>query len=406
MQSRGHSVSIISNPHFEPLIKQCGLDFIPVGTDEKYRKLASDPRLWQASTCFETVMAATLEMTPQLYDLVKKRVVPNQTVVASSSLAFGARIAQDKLKFPMATIHLAPAVFRSSINPPRLPGVPSMKWLPRFVIRRMFAAADRFVIDKMLGPPINDFRKFHGLPPVRGILRDWWNSPDLVIGMFPDWFAHPEADWPKQTKLTGFGLWDEKSLGGMPQELYDFLNAGELPVVFTPGSAMWQAEKFFNACIDACERLNRRGILLTRHRDHLPASLPKSVRHFEYAPFSQLLPSVAALVHHGGIGTSAQAMAAGVRQVVTPMAHDQIDNAARMEKLGVAKVIPVKQLTGARLAKALKAMFDNREFYVRAHWVSEWFVHEQPLVQTAKLIEQLENTRPLKDAPLATAAQR
>jgi rhamnosyltransferase subunit B len=125
----------------------------------------------------------------------------------------------------------------------------------------------------------------------------------------------------------------------------------------------------------------------------LPAALPNFIRHFEYAPFSQLLPSVACLVHHGGIGTSSQAMAAGVRQVVTPMAHDQPDNAARMEKLGIAKVIPINKLTGKRLARAIKAMFDNREFYVRAHWVSEWFVHEQPLAETAKLVEQLAKSR-------------
>ena len=396
LRSRGHRVSIIANPHFEPLIRKCGLEFVPLGTDEEYRAMAGNPDLWKTRTSFETIAKGTVTLTSKLFELVRQRVVPNQTVVAASSLAFGARVAQDKLHFPMATIHLSPAVFRSNINPPRLPGAPSLKWLPRFVVGRMYALADRLVVDKLLGPPINALRKEHGLAPARGILRSWWNSPDLVIGMFPDWFAPPAPDWPKQTKLTGFGLWDERLICGIPQELYDFLNAGEPPVVFTPGSAMWQAQKFFAACIDACDRLNRRGILLTRHRDHLPEKLPSFIRHFEYAPFSQLLPSVACLVHHGGIGTSSQAMAAGVRQVVTPMAFDQIDNASRMEKLGIAKVIPAQKLTGRKLAKAIKAMFDNRDFYVRAHWVSEWFVHEQPLLETAKLIEQLGKSRDMK----------
>jgi UDP:flavonoid glycosyltransferase YjiC (YdhE family) len=367
--------------------------------------MASNPDLWRSRTGFETVMKATTMLTRQLFELVNERVVPGQTVVAASSLAFGARIAQDKMRFPMATIHLSPAVFRSNIKPPHLPGVPSfIRHLPRFVISRMFAFADRFIIDKLLGPGINELRKEQGLSPARGILRDWWNSPDLVIGMFPDWFAPPAPDWPKQTKLTGFGLWDEREHGGIPQEMYDFLNAGEPPVVYTPGSAMWQAQKFFAAGIEACERLNRRGILLTRHRDHLPANLPKYVRHFEYAPFSQLLPSVACLVHHGGIGTSSQAMAAGVRQVVTPMAHDQIDNAARMEKLGIAKVIPAQRLTGGKLARAIEGMFDNRDFYVRAHWVSEWFAHEQPMLETANLIEQLGKSRDVKPLEMIAAS--
>jgi UDP:flavonoid glycosyltransferase YjiC (YdhE family) len=278
-----------------------------------------------------------------------------------------------------------------------------MRWWPQWVVGRMFAMADRLVVDKVLAPPINALRKEQGLAPVRGIVKDWWNSPDLVIGMFPDWFAPPAPDWPPQTRLTGFGLWDERSLNGVPQELYDFLNAGEPPVVFTPGSAMWQAQTFFAHCIDACDRLNRRGILLTRHRDHLPANLPNFIRHFDYAPFSALLPSVACLVHHGGIGTSSQAMAAGVRQVVTPFAFDQIDNAARMEKLGIAKVIPIQKLSGRKLAKAIKAMFDNREFYVRAHWVSEWFVHEQPLMETAKLVEGLGRSEGMRPAPMTEA---
>ena len=94
-------------------------------------------------------------------------------------------------------------------------------------------------------------------------------------------------------------------------------------------------------------------------------------------------------------------MAAGVRQVVTPMAHDQIDNASRMEKLGVARVIPARKLTGARLAKAIKSMFDNRDFYVRAHWVSEWFVHERPLQDTANLVEQLGKSRAVRDLQMS-----
>ena len=70
----------------------------------------------------------------------------------------------------------------------------------------------------------------------------------------------------------------------------------------------------------------RRGLLLSRHREHIPRTLPSDVRHVEYAPFSELLPRCAALVHHGGIGTSAQALAAGVPQLIMPMGHDQPDN--------------------------------------------------------------------------------
>src|SRR3954453_7911965 len=97
LRSRGHRVSASANPHFKPLIRKCGLEFIGVRTDEEYRRLARNPDLWNGRKATEVIIAATAQMTRQLFDLVARRVVPNQTVVIGSSLAFGARIAQDKL---------------------------------------------------------------------------------------------------------------------------------------------------------------------------------------------------------------------------------------------------------------------------------------------------------------------
>ncbi len=91
--------------------------------------------------------------------------------------------------------------------------------------------------------------------------------------------------------------------------------------------------------LDACVALGRRAVVVTPFRDQLPTTLPPGTRHVAYAPFGALLPRVAALVHHGGIGTSAQALAAGIPQIVAPFAHDQPDNAARLRRLGVATVV-------------------------------------------------------------------
>src|SRR6185436_13395214 len=101
-----------------------------------------------------------------------------------------------------------------------------------------------------------------------------------------------------------------------------------------------------------CALLGRRGILLTRHREQVPDNLPREVIHIDYAPFSQLLPRCAALVHHGGIGTSAQALASGVPQLVTPFTHDQPDNAARLKRLGGAEVLPSSRYRAHRIVPA------------------------------------------------------
>src|SRR5262249_53944037 len=159
--------------------------------------------------------------------------------------------------------------------------------------------------------------------PVRGIMSQWWHSPQRVLGLFPPWYGEPQPDWPPQVRLVGFPLYDERGVEELPGGLADFLATGSPPLVFMPGSANAQAQDFFRAPVEACQRLGRRGLLLPRFPEQLPAPLPPTIRHFNFIPFSQVLPQAAALVHHGGIGTSAQALAAGVPQVVMPLAHDQ-----------------------------------------------------------------------------------
>jgi rhamnosyltransferase subunit B len=83
---------------------------------------------------------------------------------------------------------------------------------------------------------------------------------------------------------------------------------------------------------------------------HLPHPLPALVRHVHYAPFSQLLSRSAALVHHGGIGTAAHALKAGVRQLVAPCCYDQFDNAAHLRRLGVSRTVARDRYTPAHVA--------------------------------------------------------
>ena len=123
----------------------------------------------------------------------------------------------------------------------------------------------------------------------------------------------------------------------------------------TPGSAMRHAQEFFAESVAACQRLGRRGLLLTRFAEQVPTDLPETIRHLEYVPFSRVLPRAAALVHHGGIGTTAQALAAGIPQLVMPLAHDQPDNAARLERLGVGRTIAPRRYRAARAARPVPA---------------------------------------------------
>jgi UDP:flavonoid glycosyltransferase YjiC (YdhE family) len=117
--------------------------------------------------------------------------------------------------------------------------------------------------------------------------------------------------------------------------------------------------------------------------------LPKTVRHFSYAPFSKILPRAAALVHHGGIGTSAQAMAAGCRQLITPFAHDQFDNAHRLCRLGVGRSIDARKYTAKAATRELGSLLGDAGVTSKCEAVAGRMVHDDCVERTCELIEGL-----------------
>ena len=389
LRQRGHTVKIITNPFFGEIATRVGLELIPLGTAEQFRESLTNPLLWHPTKGYIAVFDLVLEGLRETYDAVANNYVAGETIVVSSSLGLAARIAQDKFNIPMATVHLSPSQFRSVIEPAKLPGLWMPKWYPTWLKNQIWAGGDRFVLDRMLAPKINALRADLGLPPVSGILRDFWNSPQRVIGLFPDWFAKPQPDWPPQTRVTGFPRFDEASAHVIDPELDQFLNDGPPPIIFTPGSAMYHGHQFFSASVEACKRLGRRGILLTRHTEQLPKNLPDGVRHFAYAPFSKLLPKAAALVHHGGIGTSAQALAAGCPQLVTPFAHDQFDNALRLIRLGVARSVNAKKYTANTAVRELDVLLTDPAIKSNCTNVADRLRNDWSVEITCQLIEAL-----------------
>jgi rhamnosyltransferase subunit B len=122
-----------------------------------------------------------------------------------------------------------------------------------------------------------------------------------------------------------------------------FIQAGAPPVVFTAGSAMAQSAEHFRCAVEAVRGQEMRAILVSKFKDQIPDNLPPNVYHATYEPFDQLCPLAAAVQHHGGIGTSIQCLTAGKPQLVVPFAHDQFDNALRLQKLQVAQTSRANQ---------------------------------------------------------------
>jgi UDP:flavonoid glycosyltransferase YjiC (YdhE family) len=240
----------------------------------------------------------------------------------------------------------------------------------------------------MMAPEFNEFRRELGLPPIYRILSQWAHSKQLTLGLWPDWFAAIQPDWPPQVHLTGFPLYDAGSLEKVPDAMEAFLSSGRPPVIFTPGSAMRQGKRFFEESVAVCLRTGLRGALLTKFPEQVPAQLPSSVQRFGYVPFSQVLPRAAAFVHHGGIGTTSQALAAGVPQIIMPLSHDQPDNAARVRRLGVGIVIPPSEYHAPKVAEALNRFDREPSFRAKANEIRARFQGVNAIANSCDLIEK------------------
>jgi rhamnosyltransferase subunit B len=217
------------------------------------------------------------------------------------------------------------------------------------------------------GNPVRQLRQELGLAPIAGNpIIDAKYSPELVLALFSPVVGAPQPDWPPHTVQTGFPVYDGGSDRSLSEELERFLAAGAPPIVFTLGSAAVVAPgRFFQVSIEAAIRLNRRAVLLIGDNPPLE-HLPPELIAIDYAPYSQLFARAEAIVHQGGIGTTAQGLRSGRPTLIMPYSHDQPDNAARAERLGGSRTISRENYTVDRAVNELNALLTDPSYAARA----------------------------------------
>jgi rhamnosyltransferase subunit B len=360
LRDGGHKVSFLGPWPHERWVSAAGLPFhgLPVDT-----AVLEDPDLWHPQRGFGVVWRATRPAMAGLPGFVKALAPGERCVLLVHPLALPeadlCRAARPGLK--VAAAWLAPSNLPTVHDPLTMGPLRIPRWLPFGVRRWLWRRVGAALIDPVALPDVNAARQAHGMAPVAGLLEHIVSVADLSVLLFPGWFAPDQPDWPAPIYRAGFPLYDADPGAVLSPGLSAFLAAGERPLVFTPGTGNRQAGHFFRCALDAALRLRRRAIFLTAHREQLPGSLPLSVSWQEYVPLRLLLPHVDALVHHGGIGTTAEALAAGVPQLVVPLAHDQFDNAARIQALGVGRSLSASRLTGLRLTRQLHAVLASQD---------------------------------------------
>lgn len=367
LQARGHKTTIASSEPHRATITATGLNFCPVRPDLSVNKADLVRRIMDGHRGTAYLMRDVVY--PSVHDMYTDlaAIAGDADLLVSSELGCAVRMVAEKRRKPWVYFALSPISFMPTFDPSRLPGPAALHW-----VQSLGPAACRFVrrLAKIASytwwRPVRILRRQLGLAPGESPLFEGKYSPYLNLALFSPILQPAQPDWPRPTVQPGF-LFHDESPGGRPSEVLPerveaFLVAGEAPIVFTLGSAaVYLAGDFYANSAAAARRLGRRALLLIG-TNPTPTNLDSSILAWDYLPHAQIFPRGAAIVHQGGVGTTAQALRAGRPMLVMPFAHDQFDNADRVCRLGVARQIVRSQYTPERAAAELKPLLTDPRY--------------------------------------------
>jgi len=285
---------------------------------------------------------------------------------------------------------LSPSSFLSACDPCVLAPAPALHVLRHLGTwpHRLIFAAGRFVTARW-GAPLHALRRELGFPPAPSPVFEGKHSPGLVLTMFPKFLAAPQPDWPAQVVQTGFPFFSQPGRPGTMEKLEAFLAAGDPPLVFTLGStAVHIGRDFYQSAADAARLLGRRAILLLG-KNPAPPALGTHGLALDYVPLGSVLPRAAAVVHHGGIGTCAEALRAGIPSLIVPFGFDQPDNAERLRRLGVGRILRRDRVSCETLVTGLRELLATPALAARAREFSRLVQPEGDLNRSLDAIERL-----------------
>jgi rhamnosyltransferase subunit B len=360
---RGHTVTFATSAYYRELIESHGIAFAPIRPDAPLHDSAVMARIMDARRGPETVIKE--HVMPAIRNTYQDLAKPaaQADLLVSHALTYAVPVLAEKTGKPWASTVLSPMVFFSAHDVPVLAPLPMLAKLrllgPGFntwFIRQL----KKFSLS--WSRPVAALRLELGLPTGRDPLWDGQHSPHLVLAMFSPRFGPPQPDWPPNVHVTGFPFLDAPD-EPLDAELERFINGGERPIVFTLGSAAVRvAGEFYSVAAQAARRLNRRAVLVAgAAAPALKSQLPPTMTAVEWSSYPGLFARAAAVVHQGGVGTTAQALRAGVPQLVIPFAHDQFDNAERVRRLGCGRFLRRARLSELSVAHELEVLLANEK---------------------------------------------
>ena len=400
LKRHGHSPVVATNSGYRAEIEREGIEFAQAGPTidastanarELYERVM-DPVKGSEVIVKELLMPQLDESFEQL-----SRAAAGADLLLSHPITYAAPVVADHAGLPWLSTVLAPMLFFSKHDPPVLPALPRVNDLPlvgTWLARALLPLARRATRD--WGEPVQKLRAKLGLPRARDPVFEGQFSPHGTLALFSRVLGAPQPDWPPSVTTTGTVFYNAPE--PLESTLEDFLSAGDPPVVFTLGtSAVGAAGGFYHESAAAAEKLGVRAVLLTGgFEQNRPDRVPPNVLLVDRAPHQLLFPRASAVVHQCGAGTTAQALRSGKPTLLVPHGHDQFDNARRVRKLGVARVVLPNDYRAERVARDLRALLGDIRYQERAAAVSIVVREERGAEAAAAVIEKLLSSGPAR----------
>lgn len=240
--------------------------------------------------------------------------------------------------------------------------------------------------ESQLAEKINSCRTGIGLRAVSN-WKEWILKSVGFLACWPAWFALPSPEWPSNLTNIGFVMSDES--GPLPAEVQTLIKLGNPLVLVTGGTAIWtHAESFYETVSRACGLIECQAIVVCRHQQLLPISVPQNVHKFAFLPFASLMPYVAAVVHHGGASVLVRALASAVPQIILPYGGDRPDNAARLQKFGLGFKMPISNWTADAIAQKINDVITSPTVSRACGRLQDHFLRSTDLADACKVIEK------------------
>lgn len=375
LRARGHEITFAVEDHLCPVVAAAGFATARLSGNSETalaphagELFGSRPPLFSVEAVFTGYVLPTLRTR-----IAELRAICEgaDLLVASAGQVAAAFVAELTgiawVSVPLTPINI-PSVDMAPIPMPDLPA-PLARLLNRAIWR-----GGELLITHSIARPLATLRAAYGLPPQCCPLPVRHLSRLLTAVPVSPAFVPRPPDWPPWARMTGFCFHDGAEAWRMPDTLAAFLDAGGPVVAISSGSMSGQVgarfARFYHACIAATRAAGARALVIGAPAGVLPDPLPAGVYALAFAPFSHVYPRCAAVIHHGGIGTTAQGLRAGVPALVVPWGIDQFFNGGRMLRIGAGEWITRDHCTPERVARTLTALLTDRRYAERTRAIA------------------------------------